>query len=321
MTSTCFIVNPASRGGRNLKQLETLRRWVRQHLPSAQWILTDGPGHAIELAAEAAQGGVERCISVGGDGTLNEVVNGVCAVPIAARPKVGVIPTGTGGDFARLLREEHPEARHWDWLMRPNTRHVDLGLARFFFEQEGVKAQERYFINIAHAGISAKLTTFVNSSNKKWGSAEYLMAIPRVIFDYKSPHVHLEYKDFLSGKQTGKSQGSKISQKDMDLLILIVANGRYFGGGMCVAPEAKVDDGKFQWWVAPPLPTLALLGQLPNFYRKRRMSHPQVFYHEGQNLKLRVDQGLLPVELDGEVFHASSVEFELLPKALEILVP
>jgi YegS/Rv2252/BmrU family lipid kinase len=261
----------------------------------------------VELAREAAQAGYRNCISVGGDGTLHEVVNGIAEVPEGERPGVGVISMGTGGDFVRSLRERHSVPGDLEWLKRARKVSVDMGLARL--EGAGHGIRKKYFINVADVGLSGEVVRRVNRSSKFLGPLEYVRSALVSAWQYRAPRV----------KITGFDSGRESGPREVDLLLFVAANGRYFGGGMCIAPDARFDDGNFQFLLVEKLSYLSFLAQFPKIYRSRRMNHPRLHYGAGRRVVIEAVRGRLPVDLDGEDFQADKVSFDLQAGAIEVL--
>lgn len=309
MKRYCFVVNPASRGGRNQKFLSGLKSWVDGNLPGARWVATEGKGHASDLAGQAAQDGYGRIVSVGGDGTLHEVVNGVAVLPPERRPQVGAVSTGTGGDFPRTLKERHPFPPGWDWLRKPSAWKIDIG--RVEMEDPAGQSRIRFFVNIADVGLSGEVTRRANLSGKGLGSLTYLKATLEATWSYRAPRVRI----------LGTHLLGPTFPEEMPLLMLIVANGRYFGGGMCISPSARLDDGLFSVMLSEKVGYFALVKELPQVYRKKKIRHPKVYHLEGTDLSVETLDGDLPIGMDGEFFLARKARFQIIPQALEILVP
>jgi len=307
MSDPCFIVNPASRRGKTRGTIDLLQKYLAENLPDAEVQFTEAPGHATILAKAMGERGCRRIFSVGGDGTLNEVVNGVMALPKKSRPAVGVLASGTGGDFPRRLRELVSFPKGFSWILRPKALRIDVGCA---WVGERDQEQPRYFINIADAGIAGEVVRRVNASNKFLGTLEYLRSTVQAGWHYEAPRV----------KVTLTRSDNSLFKKEIDLLIALAANSRYFGGGMCIAPEAEIDDGKLFFMVCERVPYLTLLAELRFVYRKLRMRDPRIRYEEGTRMELEALSGDLAIDLDGEYFRAERIVFEVVPQALEILV-
>jgi diacylglycerol kinase (ATP) len=304
-----FIVNPVSRGGHNKKYIELLRRWIPTKFPKAVLAVTKRPGHASQLAGQAAQQGFQRVVAVGGDGTLHEVVNGLASLPAASQPAVGILSAGTGGDFVRSLHDEFSFPKDFSWLEGPKEIPMDIGKATL--EKEDGATFEKFFINIADLGLSGEVSQRVNVSEKILGTWEYLYSSLVAALRYQAPRVRI----------SGISEAGKEQDYEVELLLLVVANGKYFGGGMCIAPQAKMDDQKFEILLAEKVGYLTLLREIPHLYLKEKIRHPKVHYGVGRKIRVQCLKGRLAVDLDGEYFSAQRVCLELIPKGIKILVP
>lgn len=309
MKGIFFILNPASRSGKSGKLFEMLDRFVETENCGGVGV-TEAPGHAEQLAREAVEQGYRALVSVGGDGTLNEVVNGIMALPAAERPAVGIYSSGTGGDFFRGLSERHVFPSGLDWLRQRREIPADVGLATFEYGT-GKALQKKYFLNIADAGISGEVVRRVNASGKKYGAVEYLIATVASALQYKAPKVRLRWRDLMGSE----------SAREMRLLLAVAANGPYFGGGMCIAPQALIDDGVFELMMAEKISYWTLLTRLPRVYFKQQLRHPKVSYARGAWFCIESLDGDMPLDLDGENLRARKVTFELLPRALRVMVP
>jgi len=304
-----FIVNPVSRGGRTAKFLREKLPWVKANMPGAKVVESSYAGEAIVLARQAGQAGYRNCISVGGDGTLNEVINGVLSLPKKSQPQIGILSSGTGGDFFRFLKERYAIPANWDWLKHSKGIAIDIGHASL--ETKGQSKVDRYFVNMADMGLSGEVMKIVNQSSGALGSLEYLRASLLAAWSYHAPRVKLV--GFVS------DEGGVLSE--IELLLLVVANGRFFGGGMCIAPEAELDDHSFQFLVAEKIPYLSLVFRLPALYRRKRLRHERIHYGHGKKIAVEASRGRITVNLDGEVFQAERVTLELCPQELKILIP
>jgi len=303
-----FILNPASGRGKRETLQRHLLEWVSRNLPSSKHAFTEGPGHAAELAQRAQAQGFSRVIAVGGDGTLHETAIGLMKLKAKDRPSLGTIAAGTGGDFARGLKEGYGLNSGWEWLKEP--REIDSDVGKITFRDSNDKSSTTYFVNIADVGISGEVTRRVNISDKLLGSLEYLKSTLIAARHYHSPRARIK---------VGKGE-QEILKSEVELLLLVVANGRYFGGGMCIAPEARIDDQLFEVMIVEKIPYTSLLKELPKIYFKKKLTHPAVHYAQGSFVEVETLADPLPVGTDGEFLEARSVRFEMVPKALKLLV-
>src|SRR5919106_214978 len=212
MEEICFIVNPVSRSGKSRRSIATLRQYLERHLPKSELRFTESPNHATELSRQAAEEGYRRLVAVGGDGTLNEVANGVLDLPLKKRPAIGVISTGTGGDFARRLRELYSFPKDFSWLGQAGEMAIDGGAVAM--EDIRGRASNRHFLNVADAGISGEVVRRVNASPKRFGTLEYLVATLGSVRSYAPPRVSVSTED---------AKG-RVQHREVDLLLAVVAN-------------------------------------------------------------------------------------------------
>jgi diacylglycerol kinase (ATP) len=253
------------------------------------------------LARQAADGGASLVVAVGGDGTVNEVVHG-----LEGRDGVelAVIPRGTGWDFVRTYgiprRVEDAVAVALDG----RSRTIDLGRARYR-AWDGEEAQS-LFANIASAGMSGAIAKRANETSKALGG--------KISYAWSTLAVFSRWR---SGKVRVTVDGERRSGRMHDV---VVANGRYFGGGMMICPEASPDDGLFDVLLIGDLTKRDLLLTLPKTYRGRHLPHPKAEVLRGATVEVEAAEPL-PVELDGEQPGTTPARFEIVPGALRLRVP
>ncbi len=230
-----LVVNPSSGGGRTGRTFGGMLPAITDALGPVEVTYTQSRGHAIELAREGAAHGHALVIAVGGDGTFHEVVNGVLDAgkgPGAVR--VGLIAQGTGGDFRRTLGLEHRLDRYLEALRRGRTRAIDVGKLRYR-DEHGVE-RSRWFVNILSAGMGGLVDRYVADAPPfVGGKAAYYTASLKALVACQEGR--------LRAKVT--HAGERIERR-LRTYMLAICNGRYFGGGMHVAPMAKLDDGRFE---------------------------------------------------------------------------
>jgi diacylglycerol kinase (ATP) len=296
-----FLVNPASDNG------ATGRRWPEiAHRAGAlglsgDALLSERPGQLTELARQAVDDGAALLVAVGGDGTVNEVVNG-----IARRPEVelAVVPRGTGRDFGRTYGIPHRLDDALRTAVDGRAREIDLGRARF--RSWNGDTREAYFANIASAGMSGAIAKRANETSKTLGGkASYLWATLAVFAGWSASEVTVE----LDGEK-----------RRSPMHLVVVANGRYFGGGMMITPEAQPDDGVFDVLLIGDLTKRDLLLTLPKTYFGRHLPHPKAELLHARSVEIEGAEPL-PIELDGEQPGTTPVTFEVVPRALRLRVP
>jgi diacylglycerol kinase (ATP) len=264
-------------------------------------LLSERPGQLTELAQRAAADGAELLVAVGGDGTVNEVVNG-----IAGRPGVelAIVPRGTGRDFGRTYGIPHRLDDALRTAIDGRTREIDLGRALFRSWQG--EPREAYFANIGSAGMSGAIAKRANETSKALGGkASYIWATFAVFAGWRTSVVTVELD--------GDTRRSPMH-------LVVVANGRYFGGGMMITPEAEPDDGLFDVLLIGDLTKGDLLLTLPKTYLGKHLPHPKAELLRAKAVEVDAAEAL-PIELDGEQPGTTPVRFEVVPRALRLRVP
>lgn len=267
---------------------------------------TEYPGHAAELAQSALLAGCKTIMSVGGDGTMNEVANGFFkdGRSVSEDARLVVFSRGTGCDFIKTLGIKKGMEDLLSVLARNEARAVDVGRVNFI----GTSGNRvtRYFLNVADIGIGAETANRVNKHSKRLkGFLSFMLGAVSTIILYKNK----EFEVVIDGENTLNARLNSV----------IVANGRYFGGGMKVAPDAEIDDGLFDIIILGDLSKADLIKSFPMIYEGKHMSHPKVRHYRGSSVRVRSGGSGL-IEVDGEIPGIDDAEFEILPRALNILV-
>lgn len=229
---TFLVVNPQSAGGQTGKKWAELSAELGKALGEFGHAFTSRPLHAVELARQAIRDGYECIVAVGGDGTVNEVTNGFFENGKVLNPNaaLGVLCRGTGGDFRRTFGWELDLKSGVERLKGDKTQPFDVGLVEFT-DHEG-KTASRYFANIASFGISGQVDAEVNKGSKALGGkVSFMVGSLKAFMKYADRKVRIRMDDK--------------PEETVQVTTLAVANGRYFGGGMCVCPEADTNDGIF----------------------------------------------------------------------------
>ena len=261
-------------------------------------LFSERPGHMAELARAAADGGAELLVVVGGDGSVNEVANGVAGLD---HVELAVIARGTGWDFIRTYGIPHDVGDAVDVALTGKARTIDLG--RVTYRAWDGDEAVTWFANIASTGMSGAIAQRANETTKALGGkASYLLATLAVFAGWDATEIRVSVDDEIRG---GRMHD------------VIVANGRYFGGGMMICPDASPDDGRFDVLLLGDLTKRDLLLTLPKTYKGRHLPHPKAELLRGATVTVDADEPL-PIELDGE---QPPARFELVPGALRIRVP
>ena len=307
-----FVVNPRSANGATIRRFERVRARFASELGDIDVRLTERPRHAGELAKDAIRAGAKAVISVGGDGTNNEVINGFFdAATSTPTPgpdgnpgatAFGVVTSGTGGDFRRTFAWTTEPLDDLARLKRFQTRRIDVGRVTF---GDGTA---RAFVNIASFGMSGEVVDVVNNSSKALGAKlSFMLGSVRTMLGHKPQGVTVTVDD-------GETWSDKVT-------LVAIANGQYFGGGMWIAPEAKVDDAVFD--------TVAVAGGGLSFwlthglklYSGKHIGLRQVKVQRAKKVRAEPLNGeRVLVEIDGEQPGILPATFEIIPAAVSILV-
>jgi diacylglycerol kinase (ATP) len=287
------IVNPNSARG---KAASTWKK-VRAFLPgNVEDVITRSRGHATELARAAIKAGTETIVAVGGDGTINEVVNGFFEHEreISHEVRLGIVPHGTGSDFARTLRlpVDPTEAARIIQTGEPNS--VDL-LKVVYTTHEGSPAS-CYSINMASFGMGGLVAARAKRS--------YLFATLQTALTYGGNSIRLNMDD----TTTVEGQVSAVA----------VGNGQYQGGGMRLCPIASINDGQFDVTVIRRLSLLELLKGIPALYNGEILKHPKVKAYRAKRIQATSIETVL-IEIDGEPLGRLPVEVSIVPQAIRVL--
>lgn len=304
---SAIIVNPAAGNGRAGREWPALAERLRAAGIAFRQMVTCGPGDATLLARQAIAERAERLIVVGGDGTLNEVVNGYLnedGTLVRDAPALALVPLGTGSDFARGMGISG-EAAALEVLKRGHTRSLDLGIA-MFRDGQGREAT-RAFANVADFGLGPETSDLIARGPKRLGPAAYLYGALRAIAAFTPTPIRVEVDD--EPIYDGPSG------------MAVIANSSHFGGGMRVAPRARVDDGLFEVLVLDCASRRTLVTEiLPRIYRGAHLGHPAILQARGRAVTITASKPF-PLEVDGEIVGATPAQFSLLPGALRVLVP
>jgi diacylglycerol kinase (ATP) len=291
------IVNPAAGGGRTERLWPALREDLQHAGLRFELAGTSRRGHATELARAAAAAGVGLVVAVGGDGTLNEVVDGAVEVDRPG-PVIGAILTGRGRDAARnlgLAREPRAAARR---VVEGADVAVDLVRA------EWPNRGRRWVVGAAGAGFDAAVAARAAAGGGP-GTLPYLRAVVATL----STHVPVAADVEADGERVW----------DGPLSAVVVANGAHYGGGMKIAPAADPADGRLDLVILGDLGRLELLRWLPTVYRGRHLAHPRVRARRATWVSVRAARPL-PVHVDGEPVPPTPLVFTLVPRALRLRV-
>ncbi|MDR5682859.1 MAG: diacylglycerol kinase family lipid kinase [Armatimonadota bacterium] len=292
-TRATAIINPVAGRGR------TLRWWpaVRERLHQAGWAVaehvSERPGHATDLAA-AARNRCDVVVAVGGDGTANEVVNGLLEDGAAPVP-VGVVPMGTANDFATCLGIPAKVEEATRTLLAGQRRRIDLG-----------RVGDRYFINVAGVGFDATVAEWVNSRWKLFGgTVMYVVGIFRTLAVFNPVWMRLEL------------DGAPLEGR---VFMAAVGNNAAYGGGLRICPHARPDDGWLDVVTIGDIHKTEVFALLPRIYSGGHLTHPKVATARARSVTVTTDPPQ-PVHADGEPIGRTPATFSLQAAAIEVLTP
>lgn len=302
-TEQCvFLVNPASANGSTGRRWPELARRLADAGLVGDTLFSEAAGHLSTLAREAALGGAGLLVVVGGDGSVNEAVNGLAGIDTP--PAVAILARGTGWDFIRTFGIPRDAEQAADVALHGRTVEVDLGRVTFkaWDGSDGVS----WFANVASAGMSGAIAQRANTTTKALGGkASYLWATFAVFAGWSPTETRISVD--------GEIRGGRMYD-------VVVANGRFFGGGMKMCPDADPADGLFDVLTIGDVTRRDLVQTMPKIYRGTHLPHPKAELLRGATVTIETDTPV-PVELDGEQPGTTPARLELVPGSLRLRVP
>jgi YegS/Rv2252/BmrU family lipid kinase len=296
------IVNPKASNGR---AGETWRK-VRAHLPdTVQTLETKGPGHAIALTAHAIANGARTIVAVGGDGTINEVVNGFLegGPAAASEASLAIVPHGTGSDFRRVLNLPWGKQQFARVILDGVPRLVDV--LRVRYTQPDGTPGIRYSINVTSFGMGGAVAARAHRLSRFLGGRlGFLAATLRIAAGFAGVHARI----VLDGSRTIEARITNVA----------AGNGQYHGSGMWVCPGASIEDGQMDVTIIEYLPLLRILFSLPTLYDGSIYQHPKVQSFRAKRVQATSQERAL-IEIDGEPLGKLPVEVEIVPKAIRLV--
>jgi len=307
------IVNPKSAGG------STEARWAetvsdfRTHFGAFNVEFTRKAGDGIKLAQAAAQAGRKFIIACGGDGTINEVANGI--LESSAPVELGILPSGTGGDLRRTLKIPNGAREASKTLSDGETKTIDVGRVTFF--NHAGEPVSRYFLNVASFGLSAAIVGRVKtSSSLGWlpndllrGKASFAISTLQEVLDLNFVTVRVKIDDQ--------------AEKSLNTINFCVCNARFFGGGMKIAPDAIINDGKLDLVNIGDIRTAKILLNAYKLYTGTHLELPEVKSARAARVEISPSDSwqIIHLEIDGELPGRLPATFEIVPNALSVRVP
>jgi diacylglycerol kinase (ATP) len=296
-----LIVNPTSGGETAVDHLPMMRARLGEAMSDLEVVVTEGEGDATDAGRRAVLAGCERLFVAGGDGTLNEVLNGVAQVEGGlAAITLGVIPLGTGNDFGTALGlPDEPEAAIARLVAAP-ARAIDVG-----------RVNGRCFLNVSAGGFMAEVSEAVPSRLKTiFGKLAYLVGGARVLADYDPVPVEIR----------AEAADGAVVPSTATLYTFAVCNSRLVGGGRMIAPHAVIDDGWLDVCLIHAMPTLEFVALLRRVSGGEHIEDERVAYFRARSLELTFARRL-SLNTDGQVLEADRCRYDVLPGAVRVLIP
>ncbi len=306
---TMAVVNPRSSNGKTGKGWPDFSKELARRVGAVDFRLTTFPGEATILTREALAKGYDLILSVGGDGTHHEVLNGFFDGTTQINPQaaLAVITSGTGGDFRRTLGLEPGPHAALKLLDGEALRPIDVG--RFSYFTHDGKPATAHFLNILSFGIGGLVDHYVNTTTKALGGrVSFFMGTLRAMMKYRPQPVRISLDGGPAMERT--------------IHVCAVANGRYFGGGMFIAPQAELDDGQFEVVLLKDLSTARFVTMSSHIYSGTHVQHPNVEVHRASVIEASpvVPGDAVLLDVDGEAKGALPIKVEVLSKCLKLKV-
>ena len=299
-----LIVNPAAGGGTACEAVPAIERMLHEHGVAFDLVYTERPWHATGLARQAVTDGYGVVVAVGGDGTSNEVLNGLMQAKQAGEgtAAMGVLCVGRGNDFAFGAGIPHTLEAGCEALSEDRRHTIDIGRVAGESLPEG-----RFFGNGVGIGFDTVVGLEAAKLKRLRGFPGYLVAALKTIFlYYHAPRTRIEY-----GEKT-------IDQKS---LMVSIMNGRRMGGGFMMAPEAKIDDGRFDLCIASQVSRLRIFALIPRFMKGTQAGRPAITTGRAERITVTAIEGVLPAHADGETLctEGKQLTMEILPRQIEVV--
>lgn len=301
-----IIVNPTSGRGNGARIIPQLEQCLRTHGVDFELVRTERPLHAIELAQQAAQDGFGIVVGVGGDGTANEVVNGLMLAKLAGADQtaMGILAAGRGNDFAYGVGMPDGLEASCQILAQGRRRRIDVGRVT-----GGLFPDGRFFGNSVGIGFDAVVGFEAVKITWLTGFPSYLVAALKTIFlYYNAPQVEIAY------------DGQVMT---LPALMVSIMNGQRQGGAFMMSPQSRNDDGLFDLCIAEGVSRRRIFTLIPHFFKGSQFSQPEIRFGQTNKLVVTAVTGVLPAHADGETLctDGSQLTLELLPQQLDVLCP
>jgi len=305
---TKFVVNPEAAKGKAAKKWPGILEQLVDHIGDYDSEYTQGPNSATKIANKAVHEGFNRIVAVGGDGTINETVNGLFEGdrPVNQDAAFSFVEIGTAGDFGRSFYSNKGNDPVTRFLSAQTIRKIDIG--KVFFVGHDGSPRTRYFCNIASFGMGGEVDRRMNESKvlkKLGGTPAFLLSTYMTLLYYKNKQIKLTIDD----RHT----------EDVIIRNVAIANGRYFGGAMKIAPQARLEDGTFDIIIIGDLGRFKVMINTPKIYKGTHLSVPGVSFIQGKKVVVESEEEVL-LDIDGEAPGRLPATFEVIPASLTLQI-
>jgi diacylglycerol kinase (ATP) len=290
MMSYKIIANPVAGKGKAIALIDQVRSILKQHKAEFDFELTKSPGDAADIARSAAERGWKVIVSLGGDGTISEVISGL----VGTESALGIISCGRGNDIARSLGVPTDTEQAVNTLLNGEKCRIDVGLEK-----------DQVFADIAGVGFSAEVSSQANDMQKLKGSLAFLAATYKTLSRLKARQVRIELDNEVI---------------ETKVVSVTVSNMKYAGGGMVFAPNAIADDGLFDVCIVREIGKISLALTFPQMYKDAGPKHPALSRYRSSIVRIFSED---PMEkmFDGNINGKTPLEAEILAKAIDVIVP
>ena len=297
-----IVVNPVAASGKVAKRWPRIARRLKERGIRFSHAITEAAGHATEITRQAIADGYRTIIANGGDGTLNEVLNGlVDRGSVDPSVRLGVIPGGTGSDFVRTLGVPRDGERSLDCIEADHTKLVDVGEIVFDSPEN---QHVRYFLNVAGLGFDGEVSEYCNRNSKAaGGTITYLKGLLVNLAAYHNKRVEVTLDDRTFTQRVNS---------------VVVCNGQYAGGGMHLGPGAQVDDGIFDVVIIGDVGKLEFIANIPRVYRGTHLTHPKVSWFRSKTVRVTSHEPMY-MQAEGELVGMAPATLRVIPQALRFL--
>jgi diacylglycerol kinase (ATP) len=301
---TQVIVNPESNQGRTKKRWKRIKEVLKFFIKEFKYEFTEKPLQAVEISRSAIKEGTELVVGVGGDGTINEIANGFFEQekPINPDTALGIIPSGTGSDFSKSLHIPLGLRNALRVITQAPSNRIDIG--KVTYRNHSASEVERFFLNVSDFGIGGEVVYKMNQERMEKKASSYFKCLISTFMNYTNKKLNITV------------DGQEIPVNEY--MVGAIANGRIFGKGMKVAPEASLNDGMFDLVLVRKMKKLEFFRNVFRIYTGTHLSHPKISLIRGTKIEVTpadIEEKIL-IEVDGEQVGSLPATFEILPQRL-----